>query len=296
MLNKPKHLTSLASSCVLVDVPVKVWTATKQDRAVSDELTASKNAESDAARVTQHLLGSMPSHKAILNYRQTIYNWKTRNTYPWSGTSVLLPVVNYPKFMKEYQEHVDQFNKLKDAFFAEYRAEVSNRAFKQGALFDPRNYPSIDDLKHRFSINLYTAEVPQGDFRNAIAEDIAEDCREHFEKQAQDLVYEILDKQGEQLVEVMEALASTCTVEIVVEDGKERVKRKRIFDSTLKRALELCDTYQSFNPTSNTALEEARSKLANLLKDVDIKTLRESDNLRTHVKSEVDSILKMFKG
>lgn len=296
MLSNPTHITSLASSCVLVDVPVKVWTATKQDRAVSDELTASKDAESDAARVTQHLLGSMPSHKAILNYRQTIYNWKTRNTYPWSGTSVLLPVMNYPKFMKEYQEHVDQFAKLREAFFSEYRAEVSNRAFKQGKMFDPRNYPSIDDLKHRFNIGLYTAEVPQGDFRNAIATDIADDCREHFEKQAQDLVYGILDKQAAQLVEVMEALASTCTVEVTMEDGKEKVKRKRIFDSTLKRAIELCDTYKEFNPMSHAGLEEARAKLADLLRDVDIETLRASDNLRTHVKKEVTDILKMFKG
>jgi hypothetical protein len=293
----PSHITSLASSCILVDVSVTVPTFTKQDRATSRELTDSKHAESDAARVTQHLLGSMASHRKLLNHRQAVYNWKGRITYPWAGSSCILPVTNYPKFMREWQEHVDEFNKLKDEFFAEYRTEVSNRAFKQGDLFNPANYPSLEDIKHRFSINLYTSEVPQGDFRNQISADIAEDCKAHFEKQAQDYVFGILDKQAEQLVEVMTALSKTCVVESSLDaEGKEKVKRKKLYDSTLTRAIELCDTFRSFNLTASPQLEEARSKLADLLQGVTIDTLRESDNLRRHVKKEVDDILKAFKG
>ena len=38
-LTQPTHLTSLATSAVLVSVDVNVWSATKQDRGISNEVT-----------------------------------------------------------------------------------------------------------------------------------------------------------------------------------------------------------------------------------------------------------------
>ena len=76
-LSKPKHLISLASSAVIVTVEVNVWTATKQDRAISNEVTTAKRASADAGKFTQNLLANSPEHKALLNYRQTVYNWFT---------------------------------------------------------------------------------------------------------------------------------------------------------------------------------------------------------------------------
>ena len=50
-LQKPKHLISLASSGVLVSVDVNVWSATKQDRGISNEVTTAKKAEIGRAHV-----------------------------------------------------------------------------------------------------------------------------------------------------------------------------------------------------------------------------------------------------
>ena len=73
-LTKPDHLISLASSAVLVSVDISVWSATKQDRGISDEVTTSKNADKHAGRYVKNLLANHPKHKAVVNYRQTIYN------------------------------------------------------------------------------------------------------------------------------------------------------------------------------------------------------------------------------
>ena len=78
-LEKPKHLISLASSAVIVTVEVNVWTATKQDRAISNEVTTAKRASADAGKFTQNLLANSPEHKALLNYRQTVYNCSGRH-------------------------------------------------------------------------------------------------------------------------------------------------------------------------------------------------------------------------
>ncbi len=44
LLKQPEHITSLATGGILLRAKVKVWTATKQDRDISDEVTANKKA------------------------------------------------------------------------------------------------------------------------------------------------------------------------------------------------------------------------------------------------------------
>ena len=47
----PDHVVSLATSGILVNVEVSVWTGTKQDREISDEVTQAKKADRDAGRL-----------------------------------------------------------------------------------------------------------------------------------------------------------------------------------------------------------------------------------------------------
>lgn len=295
-LYKPKHITSLATACILVNVEARVWTATKQDKETSLEVTDGKKASHDAARVTQNLLAGNKKHKAILNKRQEIYNFEQRSTYPWSGSMNLLPVVSLPKFMKEYQEHEQEFNKLKEEFLADYNQEISNMAFKMGDLFRRSNYPDVETVRGKFGINLYTSEVPQGDFRVQISEELADDLQYNYNRQARNLVESVLLKQKESLIQVMESISNCCTVENELVDGELKVKRKKIYDSTIQRALELSEVYSKFNLTDDPELEEARDKLQQLMLRVNITALRDSDSLRGTVKTEVDSILSKFKG
>ena len=75
LLSKPKHIISLASSCVLISVESHVWNATVQDKQISDEVTTAKKADKNAGKFIKNLLAKNTEHKAVLNYRQTIYNW-----------------------------------------------------------------------------------------------------------------------------------------------------------------------------------------------------------------------------
>jgi hypothetical protein len=76
-MNQPPVMISLATSGMIVNVEVNVWSATKQDQTISKEVTTAHNADDKAARVVKHLLAGDPTHKKLLNHRQTIYNWMT---------------------------------------------------------------------------------------------------------------------------------------------------------------------------------------------------------------------------
>jgi len=295
ILDKPKHIISLSSACVLVSVESHVWNATVQDRQISDEVTLAKKASKDSGKFVKNLLANNAEHKAVLNYRQTMYNWVQRCTYDWAGSQRLLPVVNIARFHKEYREHEKKFYELVEDFLNKYPSIVSNMAFVQGDMFDRSEYPDAAELRYKFSVDLVQSEVPTGDFRCQIAQDLLDDMTTHYEKQAKRMIEDILDKQTKQLVEVMESISYCCETETTVGDnGEVKVRRRRLYDSTLERARELCDTFRNFNLVEDPKLEQARSSLEKVLGDTTIDELRNSDTKRVVIKESIDDILKTF--
>jgi hypothetical protein len=294
-LNKPNHIISLSSACVLVSVESHTWNASTTDQQISNEVTVAKKASKDSGKFVKNLLANNAEHRAILNHRQTIYNWMQRHTYDWAGSQRLLPVVNLAKFHADYREHEKKFYELVEDFLNKYPSIVSNMAFVQGDMFDRNEYPDVSELRRRFSVNLVQSEVPMGDFRCAIAQDLLDDMTLHYEKQAKRMVEDVLGKQTRQLIDVMESISYCCETETTVdENGEVKVRKRRLYDSTLERARELCETFREFNLVADPKLEQARAALEKTLGNVTIEELRNSDTKRIVIKESIDDILKTF--
>ena len=296
-LDSPNHVISLATSAVLVNAEVSVWSATKQDRVISNEVTTAKKADHSAGRYVKNLLADDPTHKQLLNYRQTVYNWLRRSTYDWNGSLRLLPVVNLPKFKTEFQHHEKSYFALRDAFLAKYPQIVSNMAFKQGDMFDRSEYPSVDQIKDKFRIRLYVAEVPQSDFRCSIAQDLAEDLKITYQKQVNDeIVPQVMADIANQFMEVMESISHCCGVDEISSstDGEVKTKKRKIYETTVDKAKDLCETFRSFNLKNDEELAKASVSLEKVLGGVSAEDIRESDAVRESVKKGVDDILMKF--
>jgi len=293
-LTKPDHLISLASSAVLVSVDISVWSATKQDRGISDEVTTAKNADKHAGRYVKNLLANHPKHKAVVNYRQTIYNWLQRRTYRWNQSQNLLPSVDVPKFKQEYQEHEIAFHSLVDSLTTDYDSIVSDMAFKQGTMFNRSDYPTKEQVHAKFSLNLYVSEVPMNDFRCGIAQDIADDLFTTYKNQAARIIDSIGQEQSERMVEVMESISHCCGVDESEVNGEVRTKRRKIYDTTIQKALEMCESFKRFNLNNDSGLEQARASLEKVLRGVKAEDIRDSDAVRHHVKEGIDDILSKF--
>ena len=290
----PEHLISLASSAVLVSVDISVWSATKQDRGISDEVTTSKNADKSAGRYVKNLLANHPKHKAVVNYRQTIYNWLQRRTYRWNQSQQLLPSIDVPKFKQEYHEHEIAFHALVDSLVTDYDSIVSDMAFKQGDMFNRADYPSAEQVKTKFSLNLYVSEVPTNDFRCGIAKDIADDLFTTLSNQAQGIIDSIAQEQSERMVEVMESISHCCGVDESEVNGEVRTKRRKIYEGTLQKARDYVESFKRFNLKNDSGLELARASLEKVLNGVKAEDIRDSDAVRHHVKEGIDDILSKF--
>lgn len=291
-LQKPNYLISLASSGMIVHVEVNVWSATKQDKDISEEVTALKRADKDAGRFVKHLLAGDPTHKELLNFRQTVYNWVKRKTYDWAGPSRYLPLASLQSFKSEFNQIEEQHKDLLDKFVQRYPDIIANMAFKQGDMFDANEYPSVDEMRDRFRINLYITDVPTGDFRNAIANDIAEDLKQHYQKETNDKIQEIMRDASVRLVDFIKRIANSCRE--VEPDANGKVRRPKVYETTLQQAKEHCNLLKDFNLTNDQRLEEMRVDLLNTIENITAEDIRDSDATRAHVKSEVDKIMSKF--
>lgn len=299
-LQKPTSVVSLATSAVLVSIDVNIWSATKQDRVISSEVTSRKKAVDSAGKFTKNLLAGNQQHKDLHNYRQTIYNWLKRKTFRWNDSQDLLPVIDLETFKAEYNDHEKEFYRLLDNFMMRYQSIVSDMAFAQGDMFNRDDYPIPEQVRAKFGINLYVSEVPSHDFRCQISNDIASDLKQQYEQQAERIVENVLSQQITRITEVMESISHCCGEQTVTDTktGETKTKKRKIYDTTITKAKELCKTFQGFSPVSNEQsdrLLEVVKRLSSTLNGVDIESLRDSDVVRDKVKSDVDDILSKFK-
>jgi len=297
-LEKPEHLTSLASSGVLVSVTVNLWSATKLDQGISDEVSTSKNAVSAAGRYTKNLLANNPKHKNLMNYRQTVANWMKRMTYDWNGDQRYLPTPDVPKFMTEYRQHEVAFGALFKSFDESYEDIISDMAFKAaglGDMFNRNDYPTREKMQKKYGINLFVNDVPMNDYRVLVAKDMADELFDVYASQTQRIVEGIVTDQFKRMKDVMESLSFCCDVDISFDaNGEQKTRKRKIYDTTVDKARDMVRLYKEFNLTDNAELSESIAMLENTLRDVSTETLRESDLVRSEVKEGVDEILNRF--
>ena len=115
-----------------------------------------------------------------------------------------------------------------------------------------------------------------------------------FRSQAQNIIDRVMEDAAERLVASAVRISNACTEpELSDDDGK--TKRRKIYETTLTQAVEICDTLKNFNITNNRELEQARAQLEEAIQGVSIEDLRESAYKRSVVKDSVDDMLSKFR-
>ena len=297
-LQQPEHIVSLATSSMLVSVDVNVWTATKQDRGISDEVTTMKKAELGTGKFTKYLFAKNPKHHRIVKLRQLIHKWIKTSTYRWNNSQDLLPTVDLEKFKEEYEKYESEFNTAVEDFLENYQTLVSDEAFKQGDMFDKNDYPSVEELRHKFNMRLYVAEVPSHDFRCQVSQDTADDLKAEYQQQADSIVHSVIDTQVNRVVDVMKSISHCCgVIESKDKEGNSVFKKRAIYDTTFQRAKALVNTIKNFKPIDNDQsdkLQSAVDELEKVIGGVSTDLLRDSDSTRAEVKQCIDDILSKF--
>lgn len=175
---------SLASSAMLVELGISVWTARKLDRRASADVTTSNHAKEGVARVNKDLLGGSDLLTAIQKFAGNARLSHYAMTMPWSDSGLrILPTTKYFDYVKAMTDLQNEFDKLVHKFLQQYEWEVNGVQLKLGSLFDPAEYPSLSKVQSKFAFRLNYIPLPEaGDFRIDIGTEAANHMRAQYEE------------------------------------------------------------------------------------------------------------------
>lgn len=284
-----KH-KSLSSSAMLLDLNISVYTGRKQDKATANEVSLAKGARKSATSVHKNLFAEDEDLANINSYAGLVRNWLYSVTLPWSDSGTrLVPTKAFFDISHELNQHEQAFNALVDRFVNNYSTKVAAQAFKLGKLFDSKEYPDASDLHKKFALRYHFTPVPEaGDFRVDIPAEAAQQLKDKFEATIRDRLEDAMIEPWDRLYEEITHIRNKMMPK---EDGTV----PRLYGSMLENTLRLCETLKSLNVMDDPKLEEARRQLEMSLENVDIKSLRDSPELRESVKVKMNDLVEKFQ-
>lgn len=271
---------NLNDRALLVQLNVSQWTARKYDKRASKEVTTAHGAASAAGRFNKSLLPMNDKleniHKKTTFIRTKYYN----NTLPWGldGT-MMLPTTNYLSFMSDFRKEKGEWEQLVQEFLDEYDQMKLDAQRILGSLYDPADYPTALELRHKFKMDMAVFPVPSADFRVAIGSEeltrIQQDVERRVKEAEQAALKDVWNRLYERVKHIAEKLADP----------------KAIFrDSMIENAKEICALLPRLNFADDPNLEAMRQQVeASLIKHPD--ALRNDPDLRRDTAATAKDIM-----
>jgi hypothetical protein len=278
---------SIASSSMLVNITLSVWSGRKLDREVSEEVDQAKSTKTRAGNYNKNLFAGVTELETVRQIAGKIRNWHQTQTLPWSdGGERLLTMANFLDYKRQLNDYEREFNDAVKTFCVKYPNLIAAQAFTMGSLFKRDEYPDVNHIASKFSMRYTFSPVPEvGDWRVQADESLKQELSQQYEQVYKDRLGDITNDLWQRLHGCLTHMSERLDD---APDGSKKIFR----DSLLGNAVELCGLLTKLNVTGDPQLEQARKQLESAIVGVDVKDLRKHDGARKEIKSQVDDILK----
>ena len=283
----------LTASAILVEVNISVWPANKLDKGATEKLINDNSAVQNSAQVRKNLMAGTSLRKKIADYAAACRLWHNNATLPWATKGPrLLATSMFMDYKSELNVRRDTFNKMAQEFYFEYPSLKLTAQSSLGALANPEDYPTLEEVQTRFAFRTVFSPIPEsGDFRlDAAAQDLKE-LREQYEADFNSRLATAVRKPWERLHKWIVGMSEKLTDK---DAGEDEVK-KRYYDTLITNAQSMCALLTHLNLTNDPQLEQARRDLELTMLGADIDVIKESPEVRKGMKDKLDAILKQYE-
>lgn len=280
---------SISSSAVLVELNISVWTANKLDKNATEAVLSNNSASKDSAQVRKNLMAGTDKRKKIADYAARARLYHNQTTLSWSDKGArLLPTSLFMDYKQNMNIYERNMNVMIQDFYSSYADLIELAKLHLGDLFNPYDYPDLDELKSKFGFRLVFSPLPEsGDFRLDIPQQDMQEMQEKYDMAFNDRLKDAMREPWEKLHKMLTDMSEKLT-----EESEEN--KKRFHDSFVSNPVELCGLLTHLNITKDPQLEQARRALELTMLGIDIDDVREDKGCRTELKSKVDEILNKF--
>jgi len=277
---------SIVTQCMVVSLQVGVWQGYRHDKQATARIVEDTHADADAARVNKHLVPKSAINP-VMAAAQAARRHLHHHTLPWRDNGDrLLTRDMYTKFMMTHGEHAKRFEDEVANFLSVTYPEARDRAeFRMGDMFDPTDYPSVDELRRKFYLNVDILPVSTAnDFRVDIGEAEVERVKSQMETLLDERVQAAQNDVWKRLTDVLGHYATK-----VASGGPFQ-------ETTITKLGELVDMVPGLNLTNDPDLEAIRRRIKKQLTPFSAQDLRQDEGQREVVSQEAKDILADMAG
>jgi hypothetical protein len=282
---------SIASSAMLAELSISVWTGKKKDKSASDDVTRANNAAKGVAAVHKKLLGDCAELDAVQKFAANVRSTHYASTLPWSDSGLrLLPTARYFAYHKQMTALRDEFYRLVAIFLKAYDWEITQAQAKLGDLFNVREYPNTDELAKKFRFASTYIPLPEtGDWRVDMERETQDALRAQYAEAYAAQLKGAMDDIWHRLHDTLITLSRQLLVE---DDGNGGVKANRIYQSVFDRALDIIDMMETCNVTDDMNMQIMQRRLKAAFRGLNVESLKDDTQLRAETKRTIDAAIK----
>lgn len=271
---------NLNDRALLVQLSISQWSARKFDKKATKEVADNHGTTTAAGRYNKALLPMNDLldnvHKKSTFVRKQFYD----NTLPWGMDGIMmLPTTNYLSFMSEFRGVKSDWELLVNRFLFHYSSLVVDAQLHLGSLYNPADYPSLEEMRSKFKMDIAVYPVPSADFRVSLASDelnrIQQDVEARVQQAGQTAMREVWQRLFDRVKNISDKLADPTAI---------------FRDSLVENAKEICAILPRLNFSDDPNLETMRQQVeAALIKHPD--SLRNDPALRRDTAVQAKDIM-----
>lgn len=290
--NATKIASPLSRTTVLVAVNISQWTARKLDRRATAETNERHGASADAGRYNKLLIEAkrLETINGIVSAARTLHYKMTR---PWADEGLrILPNALYEEFSNKFRVLKREFEDAAEAFCREYPCFIKEREADLGSLYDPKDYPAVEEIRSKFNLELRVLPFPDAeDFRSDLDNDTVADIRREIADTTNKVVDDAMKATAREIVERVGHMAE----KLKTYKGKGTTKKGEpntyFRDSLVENVRELAKLLPAFNLTNDPKVDAVIERINRELCVEDAQTLREHAGARAIVAKSADEIV-----
>ena len=283
-------IKNLDEKAVLVQVKRRMYSPYKLD---TEESRAY-----GAGNVNKHLFeGRNNRVKEAISAYSAVYTFVKDNTVPWTTGVELLNINHYMEFTSGLRQLIDAANAAVDDLYKHWDDEVradlkrlADIAYAKGKpnLANPSDYPSADEMRARFGIEVRYMPVPTtGDFRVGISDEDKQSLQQQLDDATANASRHVIS----QMLEPMQRAVDKLKVKIG-DDGS--IFRDSLIDNLVDVSNRMAKVNISDDPVIYERIKDLQSLIHTYANNKDV--LRSSQTVREKAATQIDDLMSKMSG
>lgn len=282
--NVPKLTTGIR----LIELSISVWSGRKQDKTATADAAIASNADKSLLNTTKKLLGDCEELEAVRKFAANARNFVYSSTSPWGDLGQRsFPMSKFPEFHREMTGMLVEFDRLVENFLSVYDYARTNVQAKLGALYNPDEYPTAENLRGRFRFFFTYPPVPEVNMYSQIQDEAEAYLRDEYARVYTDRINGMMKDVWDRVYDSLKHMSERLDYP----EHADKATRKIFRDTLVDNVRSSLGMLKEFNITGDTRMTQLHAALDHALTGVTADGLREDAGFRAETKRSVDSIL-----